>query len=191
MSRIFNVLHLSLVFLCACGANYRDHEIKQYVLGTACENQQIVRLIKRLVSDFNAESRHSALKFVDNIAEANSAIVITRGLTSHDGNLGYGQWLADIDEENRAAAAMSGRRPDRVTSYSMRIEFDEQFMLDHLVLDTEEKHNEIHTLFYHEVGHGLQMDHDTNPRSIMYEYVSNDRRDNATFFGRVRQFFGI
>ena len=50
----------------------------------------------------------------------------------------------------------------------------------------------LYHLFCHEVGHGLQMDHDGNPRSVMYSKISQQSRDDLDYedyFTKAREFF--
>lgn len=190
MIRYFAWLGVLFAVLSSCGTSYHEEEIKDYTLATDSHDPVIKDELARLTKDFNDSAGFEAIKFSYDISHANSIITITKGLDSRDGNLGYGQWIAEIDEESSATRVTGGRQPHRTTVYSMKIEFDEDYLVSHLNPTTPAEKDELRTLYFHEVGHGLQMNHDPEVSSVMYKYISGTK-DFASFFGRVRQYFGI
>ena len=71
--------------------------------------------------------------------------------TTNPPKVGRGQMLYDAESQN-PLLVMPGKKPKRVIRYGMKVELDENFMLTKDLLDKQK-------LFFHEVGHGLEMDH--------------------------------
>ena len=72
-------------------------------------------------------------------------------------------------------------------TYSMRLEFDEHYFLSRLGNRDPKILNEKYKLFFHEVGHGLQMGHVPGTRDVMYYDISGDK-DFKPFFQRASRY---
>jgi hypothetical protein len=135
-----------------------------------------------MVDQFNRETGTESLKLVDHPNDANSEIILTKGLNARDGKVGWGQWIRTTESES-AANSLFGDTPSRTHIFTMRLEFDYDYIKDRINVADSEKHYDFRKLFYHEVGHGLQLDHDPNPQSVMYYDISGTK----DFNGYIRQ----
>ena len=111
-----------------------------------------------------------------------------RRVSAHGGALygaegtgvGWGQWISEIRAEN-PLTKLPGEKAKRTIAYSMRVEFDAEYM----------RRNDLYgkqKLFFHEVGHGLEMDHNpTDAADVMYPDVVGEK-DFDQYFNRVRQY---
>ena len=76
---------------------------------------------------------------------------------------------------------LPGEKAKRTITYSMRVEFDAEYMR-RSDLYAKQK------LFFHEVGHGLEMDHNPGDvRDVMFPDVAGDK-DFDDYFRRVRSY---
>ena len=69
----------------------------------------------------------------------------------------------------------------------MRLELDKEYVTSRLG-GNEAKRYELMKLFFHEIGHGLQMDHDPDPKAVMYYDISGNK-DFDKYFEGVRAYF--
>jgi hypothetical protein len=168
--------------LSACGGSYDTTKVKDYKLALVNDDAKLASDFKQLVADFNTYAGMDVLSYEDSAGDANSAIIVTPTLNCEPGKkvVGCGQWLSDTNEDN-ALLVRPGQRPHRTIRYSMRLEFDAEYMRTRSHLDKQK-------LFFHEVGHGLEMAHDdSSTRNVMHESVSGDK-DFAAFFAKVRSY---
>lgn len=168
-------------FAAACGTpSYDTVKIKQYKLSLAQGDSSLVPELKQLVTDYNTQAGVHVLDYVDNAADANSAIIITAGLQSAtDGKVGLGQWMSETEVDSPISAI--GGKGKRTITYSMRIEFDQNYMKTKTHYDNQK-------LFFHEVGHGLEMDHIQNDQTeVMYPDVDGDK-NFPRYFQRVQAY---
>ncbi|MCY4380237.1 MAG: matrixin family metalloprotease [Proteobacteria bacterium] len=70
--------------------------------------------------------------------------------------------------------------------YSMVIQLDAEWTYQQITQGGFENHELLKALIYHEVGHGLGLSHSSNPNSIMYHYISQNK-DIASYYKKVRQ----
>src|SRR5690606_5381814 len=108
--------------LSACGSGYETVEVKDYRLAVLSDDEALKEEFRILVAEFNQQASFRVLQYVDSPRDANSAIIVTKGLEERDGKVGYGQWLAESDEDNPFFHA-PGNKPKRRVEYSMRLEF--------------------------------------------------------------------
>jgi hypothetical protein len=167
--------------LSACGGSYETTKVKDYRMTLVNDDAKLADEFKRLIEDFNTYAGMEVLRYEDSAGDANSAIVVTPGLQQQPGNkVGWGQWLSDTKQDD-AIFTTPGRRPHRTIEYSMRVEFDAEYMRTRSHLDKQK-------LFFHEVGHGLEMSHDnSSTRNVMHESVTGDK-DFSAYFARVRAY---
>lgn len=182
------VLPLLALLATACGSGgYKTTKIKDYRLALVQGPSELKRDFRQLVDDFNQQAGLVVLTYVDDPAQANSAIIITEGLHQRDGKVGWGQWMSERRSEN-PLSKMPGESVQRTIEYSMRLEFDaEYFRARHTETDSK-AHYEKQKLFFHETGHGLEMDHNPGDQTdLMYPDIAGDK-DFPRFFERVRNY---
>jgi len=178
------VLFLSLVAV-GCGSSYQTTKIKNYTLSVVNNDPRLKAEFKDLIEDFNRFTGSDVLTYVENPELANSAIILTKGLKQRDGKVGWGQWLSETKSDNPVATP--GNKPKRTVSYSMRLEFDLDYYTSRLK-NGEKETIEKQKLFFHEVGHGLEMDHISSSESnVMYPDISGEK-NFPLFFEQVRSY---
>lgn len=179
------ILLLSLVSV-GCGSSYKTTKIKNYTLSVVNDDKRLKAEFNDLIDDFNRFTGSEVLTYVENPEQANSAIILTKGLKQRDGKVGWGQWLSETKSDSPVATP--GNKPKRTISYSMRLEFDLEYYTSRLKNPGEKETIEKQKLFFHEVGHGLEMDHVTSSESeVMYPDISGDKNFEL-FFEQVRAY---
>lgn len=182
-------LILSLTWLAtSCGSAVKKNEVKDFRLYLAKSNRSAEHraIFQQLVDWYNTKAGVQALTYANVGEVSNSAIVVTQGLEARDKKVGWGQSITETTTDS--GALMPGDVVEETVRYFMRVEFDADFLERHTkdgVADSE-----METLFAHEVGHGLLMEHDKDARSVMYETVG-ENRDFDGYFKRVRAFFNL
>lgn len=172
--------------LSACGASFETTEIRDYRLAVLSDDPAMQTEFRNLISEFNHQADRHVLTYVDDPSDANSAIIVTPGLELRDGKVGWGQWLSEAKEDNPVFHA-PGSKPKRRVEYSMRLEFDEEYIRTRMQSSTWNQVVEKQKLFFHEVGHGLEMNHHNLKGDIMYHDISGTK-NFETFFSRVRSY---
>ena len=72
--------------------------------------------------------------------------------------------------------------------YSMRLYFNSDYLHEwHNSTDLLTRHR-AYTLFLHELGHGMRMQHEPNPEDIMYYQINPVKKDIPAFMQRVASF---
>ena len=165
-------------------------DVKTFVLGLKQGDESFKPLIRHLIEDYNTNLGLTVLEFSETMDGANSPILITKGLEQRDGKVGWGQWFAST-ERSGTTVAVPGVKTSETTSYSLQVEFDEDFLVSN---EKEVKEGElsleVRKLFAHEVGHGFQLQHAPELTDVMYYDISGDK-DFAPYWPRVRAFFGV
>jgi hypothetical protein len=184
--RIFVALPLFFWTL-SCGSTSRVEKFKNYRLSLVETNATLEPEFRKLIKDFNKLAGSEVLIYAPSIQEANSAIVITSGLKAQtDGKIGLGQWLAESQTTDPGfdfGASVSKQK----IYYSMRLEFDKEYFMTRLEV-TESNEYDKQKLFFHEVGHGLEMDHNyKDVGDLMYPDITGSKNFNF-FFNSVRQY---
>lgn len=169
-----------------CGRSYEEHEVKEYRLAVDSTDVTIQQLFSGLIDTYNNDAGFKALTYVSAGASSNSQIILTPGLNARDGKIGWGQWIKNIEEDSPNALATD--TPVRTVHYTMRLELDADYVKTRMNATETDKRYELFKLFAHEVGHGFMMNHDPDPKSVMYYEVSGNK-DFPTYFQRVRTFF--
>lgn len=173
----------------ACGNAYKVHKVKQYTLAiTSGSTPAMITTFQTLIKEYNGLAGSSILTYTNNAAVANSSIKITKGLVTSSagglgaGKVGLGQWLSETSIEN-SVAPLPGQMAKETIRYSMRVEFDLDYM-------TTKTHYELQKLFFHEIGHGLELNHDESDiHDVMYPDVgAGDTKDFNTYFAYVRSY---
>jgi hypothetical protein len=160
---------------------------------TEVEDETLKDAIDFLIYSFNDEAGLEAIVPVESQDQANSTIRFKSGLRNDGDKLGYGQWKTwtALSEDG---FVLSERTVTKTITYSMDVVFDYENFRDKASNPdrTSGDWAHIYHLFCHEIGHGLQMGHDANVNSVMYETIPEESRprvDYVAFFKRARSFF--
>ncbi len=184
-SSAISILLLSSVSV-GCGSSYKTTKVKNYTLSVVNDDPRLKAEFNDLIDDFNRFTASEVLTYVENPEQANSAIILTKGLKQRDGKVGWGQWLSETKSDGPVTTP--GNKPKRTISYSMRLEFDLDYYTSRLKNDGEKETIEKQKLFFHEVGHGLEMDHVSSAESnVMYPDISGEKNFEL-FFEQVRSY---
>lgn len=193
---IFRILPpLLLVLNVSCG-QYTTKNIRDYNIFVESDDEEIQDTIRVLTEEFNEQFGGEAITIVDTVEESNSSIGFIRGLKARENKLGLGQWITVTSEEGQDLLPSSNRQKlEKTVIFSMEIDFDLENFRDKMG-SRESKEggdwNHLYHLFCHEVGHGLQMGHEGNIRSVMYKSIPDQSRigvDYDRFFEKARDFF--
>jgi len=187
LKNTFSILFL-LNILVACGSRTETIEVHDYTMAVIDDDPEVKWEFENLINEFNSYAGLNVIQYVDHADQANSVVFLTKDLkinSDQDNKIGYGQWLAEIEEEKWYSKP--GQDRQRIIRYAMRIELDEDYIRSRMDGDTIKAKKEKQVLFFHEVGHGLEMDHVQDRNDIMYEEVAQNR-DYGNFFERVRNY---
>ena len=187
--RLFASLSVA-VSLSSCGQNIQKTEVKSYILGVSQEHSAYKPLIKSLIANYNASVGSTVLEFSDSMDSVNSPILITKGLETRDGKVGWGQWNSSTERKG-TTVPLPGANATETTKYSLQVEFDEDFLSSNSKESAAGIPNyEVQKLFAHEIGHGFQMEHDPDVKQIMYLDISGEKSFD-TYWPKVRSFFAL
>jgi hypothetical protein len=187
LSRLL-LLFISVQLTTACGAGTSTVEIHEYSMAVLGNDQEVKWEFQKLIAEFNAFAGLEVIEYVDNANQANSVVFLTKNLkvdSPENNKIGYGQWLAEIQEEQWYSKP--GQERQRVVRYAMKIELDDDYIRSRMTTETTISKKEKQVLFFHEIGHGLEMDHHEDRVDIMYKDVAANR-DFDSYFERVRQY---
>ena len=189
----FTLLALTPLFT-ACGQYAEVHE-KHYKIFFNTQNAAILSEADRLITNFNDNVGFYALEKVGTIGDANSTVQFPKGLRENEGKLGYGQWRVERGHNHAIHRALNKDVTHKV-EYSMGLEFDFDFVKSRAGKDFDDpEYIRLVALFNHEVGHGMQMDHSSDPQSIMYPSIHSSANvesyDFEAFYERVRGFLTL
>ena len=189
LCRLFCLFILSALGATGCGNSYKVSKLKQYRLAIAAgSTPEFVTGFQTLIKDYKGFAGSTVLTFESSPADANSSIIITKGLVTSNaeglgtGKVGLGQWLSETNVEN-PVTVIPGQSAKETIRYSMRVEFDYDYM-------TTKTHYELQKLFFHEVGHGLELNHNlTDVHDVMYPDVGvGETKDFDAYFAYVRNY---
>ena len=172
------VLGLSffLAILVSCGKTSQT-EVKVFKFNIQ-SNPNEKSKIQALMRDYNLKMGFTALSEAQPGEDANSEIVISKGLTLRNpGKVGFGSWTADTQSKGACSLCVP---TDKETDYSMHTQFDAEFFDKRMNSKDPADQTELSTLFMHEIGHGLTMDHSARKDSVMYSEISCLDRSSAT-----------
>jgi hypothetical protein len=186
LSTVYLILSSMLIF--ACGDVYENVERKHYVLGLHSSDDKLRRQFEFLIDEFNQEAGFDALSFGTSPNQINSSIILTKGLKERDGKVGWGQWIVATETTANSSSKILSTEFKRVHNYTMRLELDEDYVMQRIYSDDEAKKYDLKKLLYHEIGHGFQLDHAPQPGNLMY-YDIYGKKDFEMYFSQVRKFF--
>ncbi len=178
----------------ACGS-YQTVHVKDFKIFVETDSSQVREAVVYLADQYNDEFGAEALKLVDERENANSHIRFVSGLRERQNKLGLGQWVTITAQEGRDLIPIGNNDLEKTVVHSMEIDFDlENFTEKMKKIDApgsgEWRH--LYHLFCHEVGHGLQMDHEDSIHSVMYRSIPDNSRphvDYESYFTKARLFF--
>jgi hypothetical protein len=188
---------LSLIFftsLLACGRpDYQTQHVLDFRIFTSTQDRELGNAVDILASRFNDDIGFEALKMTDDRFDANSFISFELGLRDKGDVLGLGQWTTVTLQDNGDPLAFR-RTVKRTISYSMDIVFDRDNFKRRAYNPDVGSGDWAHLyhLFCHEVGHGLQLEHSDDRKSVMYSKIPDQSHFDLKyelFFQKARAFF--
>ena len=128
------------------------------------------------------------LTFENDPTKANCSIAVIKDLVKQNadglgtGKVGLGQWVTQSRQDN-PLVIVPGEKPTETILYSMNVQFDQDYLKNGTRYDLQK-------LFYHEVGHGLELNHnETNEKDVMYPDVGvGDTKDFDSYFKYVKSY---
>jgi hypothetical protein len=177
----------SSLSLSSCGSDYKKVEIKDFRLQVKSGDPDVHQFFYQLIQDYNERAGITALSYVSNPDEANSTIELIKGLRLQDKKVGWGQWVKETETSGVNMFAVNSK-PVKTITYTMKVEFDEDYMTSRLALSDEDEKDEVFKLFAHEVGHGFLLEHHPDPSNVMYFDVSG-KKEYESYFLNVQNFF--
>jgi len=185
------LLFVSLFAFTAC-QEYQVVAVKDFRIYAETQDPELKRAIKILAKRFNKEMGSQALTIVDRPEDSNSRIRFTQGLHDDGHKLGLGKWITTTQQKSKLT--LQGEKNTQTVAYAMEIEFDQENFESKLAAidDTgsaESQH--LYHLFCHEIGHGLQMDHSADSKSVMFPTIPDMPTryvDYKAYFSRARSF---
>jgi hypothetical protein len=177
-------------FLVACGGQkYTTEHIQDFRFYTEEQDDEVNEALQLLTDQYNDEIGFTAISWADNPDEANSRIQFPRGLRQREQKLGLGQWITVMTEEGQDILPSSDPLK-RSIYYSMELSFDFQNFkskAENRDRPSSSDWEHLYHLFCHEVGHGLQMGHEIDKSSVMYESIPDASRPNVDYPDYFRQ----
>ena len=188
MRYLFLVLFVAM--LVGCGDGFFVAKVKQYYFAVKPATRENHSIFGNLFREFNTRCNAPYLNLVregDLSVNETSTITVTSGLLRKDGKLGWGRWLKTAKLNSRSGFL---NRPHKVRKdiYTMELEFDREYLQTRARSDNDEHRQQWRTLFLHELGHGFQMGHDPDRRSVMYREINGGYKDFDAFYERAYSF---
>ena len=187
-------LFLFTSFVVSCGS-YKTVYVKDFRVFIETDSNDLRDTVETLTLSYNDEFGGEALTLVDDKEDANSYIRFISGLRATKDKLGLGQWITVTAHEGQDVIAGGGKSLERTVVHSMELDFD----LENFTAKQNGKFDRssgewkhLYHLFCHEVGHGLQMEHDEHKQSVMYKSIPEKSRNNLDYdgyFNAARSFF--
>ena len=170
-----------------CGKAYKVEKFKEYRLHIVESPIPLEKEFQELIEKFNELAGQRVLTYENDPTKANSPIIVTSGLKARtSGKVGLGQWIAE-SETSESALTLEGNKSKQKIRYSMRLEFDMEYFTTRSEKTAANSYDK-QKLFFHEAGHGLEMNHNTKETSdLMYPDISGNK-DFQLFFQQVRQY---
>ena len=183
-------LAFAATLLISCGDGFFVSTVKQYYFVVKPATEENRRIFRGLFGNFNRRFNESYLNLVqegDLSANETSTIKLTNGLLSKDGKLGWGRWLRTSKLNSRRGFL---RQPHKVRKdiYTMELEFDQDYIKKRHYSNADNERRQLRTLFLHELGHGFQMGHHPDKRSVMYREINDGYKNYDSFYERANRF---
>lgn len=183
-------LTFAVALLVACGDGFFVSTTKQYYFVVKPATRENHRIFRGLFNDFNRRFNAPYLNLVREgalSASETSTIKLTHDLLRRDGKLGWGRWLRTSKLNSRRGFLKSPQKV-RKDIYTMELEFDDNYLKKRYHSRNDKDQKQLRTLFLHELGHGFQMGHHPDKRSVMYREVGDGYKDYASFYERAYRF---
>ena len=183
-------LTFAVVLLVSCGDGFFVSTSKQYYFVVRPATGENHSIFKELFGNFNHRFNASYLNLVregDLSASETSTIELTRGLLSRDDKLGWGRWLR-TSKLNSRSGFLNQPYKVRKDIYTMELEFDSNYIKKRYRSHNDKDKRQLSTLFLHELGHGFQMGHHPDSRSVMYREINDGYKDYDSFYERAYRF---
>lgn len=181
-----------LVFLnVGCGSR-GDTLKKEYRFYLETNDDAVERVINHLFKELNESAKTNKFGVVDGVETANSRISLQEDLLINERKLGFGQYII-WKRPNHIANFI--RTKGTTKEFGISISFDKETIIeaaDIFMAGNDESDLFLKRLFFHEIGHGLEMNHDDDPDSVMYYAVprGEDLYDTEfeNYFQKVRTY---
>ena len=183
-------LTIAVALLVACGDGFFVSTVKQYYFVVRPATGENHRIFRELFGDFNRRFNASYLNLVRGgglSASEISTIEMTDGLLHKDDKLGWGRWLR-TSKLNSRRGFLNQPHKLRKDIYTMELEFDNDYLKKRYRSDSDKEKRQLRTLFLHELGHGFQMGHHPDRRSVMYREINDGYKNYDSFYERANQF---
>lgn len=183
-------MRLSLLFtlitlITACGQ--KEVHTKNYRFFVAAENNDMRRAVNEMFTQYNETVGAEVFHVVHEAGDANSTVEFSKNMQEKEGKIGFGTWYTHSSDHSDWA----GMNARVEVEYSMRLQFDEDFMRARMGKSPSDRDTkEMFLLFCHEAGHGLKMEHVEDVNNVMHPtvYWQESVKMNE-YFARVRAFF--
>lgn len=189
------LLSLCSSLLTGC-LEYKIHEVKDFRIFVDTDQPKLQYAIEVLALQYNRDVGAHALTIVHDRAESNSTITFVEGMNNSEGHkLGLAQWVTNQSEKNSMAS--QGPRKSVTIDYGMEVEFDRENFLSRADFVNDPRTNEfqhLYHLFCHEIGHGMQLDHNSDINNVMYKSIPDTTTrviDYDGYFRSIRAFLNI
>jgi hypothetical protein len=170
------IVFLNALYLSGCAAIQEALTVPDYQVGVEVEDELVRNRISELIQSFNVEVGEQLLTFVSDPKRATSPIRLVAGLEEMTGKLGFGAQL--FKPERRG---VTFRR-----TATFRIDLDKEYVLQRAPgPEGTIGHDDLRLLIFHEIGHGLGLDHTRDPEDVMYPDLGG-AKDFPAFFNSVR-----
>ena len=170
-----------------CGQSYKIVKVKNYHLALVAGDSSNISVLKSLINRFNQDAGMQVLHFDNDTTLVNSPVEVTQGIDYPGGapgqvTVGLGAFYTKVVSEDESVRLL-GRKPKATMYYGMKLTFDQETITSSLEISP-------YRLFCHEVGHGLELDHDsTDVHGVMYPNLLEDpETDFSSFFLYVKNY---
>ncbi|MCX6131359.1 MAG: hypothetical protein NTX25_20145 [Proteobacteria bacterium] len=145
-----------------CRETKEFHQVKNFQIYVDSDEEVFTHAIKTLAADYNSKLGIEVLNVVDTEELSNSVIHFKSGMSNDNKKLGLGQWHTATQAKTLGQV---NKKQITTVTYGMEITFDrENFKRKSLlIMDTNsDEYKHLFHLFTHEVGHGMQLDHNND-----------------------------
>lgn len=166
-------------------------EVKSFRFFVDTDQPALENSVQILVRNYNRQLGFEALSVVDKKEDSTSQIHFRKGLVNDGRKLGLGQWTI-LQKQSVSGAFLQSQTT--TIQYGMDLTFD----LDNFarkaayVQDPEsDAYKHLFHLFAHEVGHGMQVSHVTDEKSVMFPSIAEKGSrpvDYSSYFQTIREF---
>lgn len=186
MFNLFKLLTISTLLI-GCGEDYKVIKIKDYKLSIFQGEESDFKILEDLINRYNQDVGRHVLSFERSPASANAPVKIMPSLRevypeASSDPAGVGSSYV-ITKTEHPLVEVTGRKAKMWMKHFMELFFQQDIFRSN-------NPQLVYRLFCHEVGHGLEMDHNRASRhEVMYPYLYDDpETDFNSYFEHVRQY---